>query len=83
MFSPVLKHEFPRIVPIIVDVLTSDPPVFDPNDNRDEPEPPSRELQNVALTVYYVGDTEFRIAATNVSLIPFNELTVQWWALGV
>ncbi len=37
------------------------------------------EYPNVALTAHYLDSKRFRIAATNLSTMPFEQLAVQWW----
>ncbi len=53
-------------------------------DFPDPNQPQPREWPNVSLTVYYVDDgSRFRVAATNLSAVPINTLTVRWWRLDV
>jgi hypothetical protein len=80
VFSEPIPYEFDETVPIVLDVESSDPVVNVLEPSTGEPSP---ELHNVALTAYYIEDRQFRIAATNLGPIPFTELTVHWWALGV
>lgn len=77
VFSEPIDSKLAKFPPITLGVLDSDPSIKDVTANE-----PNASNANVALTVWYMNDKQFRIAATNLCTKPFTKLIVQWWALG-